>query len=101
MASSKHHMHLGVFWLGSGNHSAGWRYEGAATSNSVGRWSLPERRLPNGECSICFFISDSLVMDSGDHPSFVSRFRADGADQGLERSDALHQPRCDGIDKHK
>ena len=33
MGPSKRQMHLGVFWLGTGNHSAGWRYDGAATSN--------------------------------------------------------------------
>jgi hypothetical protein len=27
-------MHLGVFVLGTGDHSAGWRYEGAAVSNN-------------------------------------------------------------------
>jgi len=27
-------MHFGVFVLGTGNHSAGWRYDGAATSNN-------------------------------------------------------------------
>ena len=27
-------MHLGVFVLGTGNHSAGWRCDGAATSNN-------------------------------------------------------------------
>jgi hypothetical protein len=27
-------MHLGVFVLGAGNHSAGWRWEGAAVSNN-------------------------------------------------------------------
>lgn len=31
-------MHLGLFWLGTGNHSAGWRYEGAAASNC--RWPV-------------------------------------------------------------
>ena len=34
MAASKRRMHLGVFWLGTGNHAAGWRIEGAADSNS-------------------------------------------------------------------
>ena len=29
MSASKRQMHLGVFVLGTGNHSAGWRYEGA------------------------------------------------------------------------
>jgi hypothetical protein len=38
MAPSKRQMHLGVFWLGTGNHTAGLRYEGAATSNNS--WPL-------------------------------------------------------------
>ena len=29
MSDRKRQMHLGVFVLGTGNHSAGWRYEGA------------------------------------------------------------------------
>src|SRR2546428_426280 len=32
--SPKREMHFGVFVLGTGNHSAGWRYDGAATSNN-------------------------------------------------------------------
>ena len=36
--SAKRHMHMGVFVLGTGNHSAGWRYEGAFTSMAHG-WS--------------------------------------------------------------
>jgi N-acetyl-S-(2-succino)cysteine monooxygenase len=74
MTSSKHQMHLGVFWLGTGNHSAGWRYERAATSNN--NWSsvaAGARTAERGKFDL-FFISDSLVMDPGDHPSFVSRF---------------------------
>jgi hypothetical protein len=34
MAAKRREMHFGVFVLGTGNHSAGWRYEGAATSNN-------------------------------------------------------------------
>jgi hypothetical protein len=34
MSAATRQMHLGVFVLGTGNHSAGWRYEGAATSNN-------------------------------------------------------------------
>jgi N-acetyl-S-(2-succino)cysteine monooxygenase len=34
LAPSKRQMHLGAFWIGAGNHSAGWRYDGAWTSNS-------------------------------------------------------------------
>lgn len=74
MALAKRQMHLGVFWLGTGNHSAGWRYEGAATSNAS--WpsvAAGAQTAERGKFDL-FFISDSLVMDPGDHPSFVSRF---------------------------
>lgn len=74
MAVSRRQLHLGVFWLGTGNHSAGWRYEGAATSNYS--WPLVAAGAQTAERGKfdLFFISDSLVMDPGDHPSFVSRF---------------------------
>ena len=36
-SASKRQMRLGVFVLGTGNHSAGWRYEGAMTSAAAGR----------------------------------------------------------------
>jgi FMN-dependent oxidoreductase (nitrilotriacetate monooxygenase family) len=67
-------MHLGVFWLGTGNHSAGWRYDGAATSNCS--WPVVERGAQTAERGKfdLFFISDAVVMDPGDHPSFISRF---------------------------
>jgi FMN-dependent oxidoreductase (nitrilotriacetate monooxygenase family) len=74
MAAAKRQMHLGVFWLGTGNHSAGWRYEGAATSNS--NWAVVEagaRTAERGKFDL-FFISDAVIMDPGDHPSFTSRF---------------------------
>jgi FMN-dependent oxidoreductase (nitrilotriacetate monooxygenase family) len=74
MGAAMPQMHLGVFVLGTGNHSAGWRYEGAATSNNelavieeIGR--IAER----GRFDL-LFISDGLVMDPGDHPSFLCRF---------------------------
>ena len=74
MGAAMRQMHLGVFVLGTGNHSAGWRYEGAATSNNdlaviqeIGR--IAER----GRFDL-LFISDGLVMDPGDHPSFLCRF---------------------------
>ena len=67
-------MHLGVFVLGTGNHSAGWRYEGAATSHM----QLPviqeiARIAERGKFDL-LFISNSMVMDPGDHPSFLCRF---------------------------
>lgn len=74
MSTAKRQMHMGVFVLGTGNHSAGWRYEGAATSHM----QLPVMReiariAERGKFDL-LFISDSMVMDPGDHPSFLCRF---------------------------
>ena len=65
MPAAKRQMHLGDFVLGTGNHSAGWRYRGASTSNA----SLPvlqsiARIAERGKFDL-FFISDSLAMDAG------------------------------------
>ncbi len=67
-------MHLGVFVLGTGNHIAGWRIQGAATSHM----QLPvmqeiARIAERGKFDL-LFISDSMVMDPTDHPSFMCRF---------------------------
>src|SRR6059058_4370078 len=71
---SKRQMHLGIFVLGTGNHSAGWRWEGAyATSSSLPVMESIARIAERGKFDL-FFISDSVVMDPGDHPSFVNRF---------------------------
>jgi FMN-dependent oxidoreductase (nitrilotriacetate monooxygenase family) len=66
-------MHMGVFVLGTGNHTAGWRYEGAASSHVA----LPviqqiARIAERGKFDL-FFISDGMVMDPSDHPSFMCR----------------------------
>jgi FMN-dependent oxidoreductase (nitrilotriacetate monooxygenase family) len=67
-------IHLGVFVLGTGNHSAGWRYEGAATSNNdLGVIQEIARQAERGKFDLVF-VSDGLVMDPGDHPSFLCRF---------------------------
>jgi FMN-dependent oxidoreductase (nitrilotriacetate monooxygenase family) len=74
MSAAKRQMHLGVFVLGTGNHSAGWRYEGAATSNN--RLSVIQeigRTAERGKFDL-LFVSDGLSMDPGDHPSFLCRF---------------------------
>ena len=61
-------MHLGVFVLGTGNHSAGWRIEGAfAVSCSVPVMQSIASIAERGKFDL-FFISDSAVMDAGDHP---------------------------------
>jgi N-acetyl-S-(2-succino)cysteine monooxygenase len=74
MSTAKRQMHMGVFVLGTGNHQAGWRYEGAATSHI----ELPvmqeiARIAERGKFDL-LFISDSMVMDPTDHPSFLCRF---------------------------
>ena len=57
-------MHMGVFVLGTGNHRAGWRYEGASTSHM----ELPAmqeiaRIAERGKFDL-LFISDSMVDGS-------------------------------------
>ena len=74
MSASKRQMHLGVFVLGTGNHSAGWRYEGAATSSCSLPVMLEIAQIAERGKFDLFFISDGLAMDPGDHPSFVNRF---------------------------
>lgn len=74
MSPTKRQMHLAVFWLGTGNHSAGWRYHGSAISNSD--WVAVEqaaRTAERGKFDL-FFISDSVSMEFEFHPSFQSRF---------------------------
>lgn len=74
MNAIERQMHLGVFVMGTGNHSAGWRYDGAAVSNN----HLPviqeiARIAERGKFDLVF-VSDGLVMNPGDHPSFLCRF---------------------------
>jgi FMN-dependent oxidoreductase (nitrilotriacetate monooxygenase family) len=74
MAAARRQMHFGVFVLGTGNHSAGWRYEGAATSNNdLSVIQEIARQAERGKFDLVF-VSDGLVMDPGDHPSFLCRF---------------------------
>jgi FMN-dependent oxidoreductase (nitrilotriacetate monooxygenase family) len=74
MSATNRQMHMGVFVLGTGNHTAGWRYKGAATSHM----QLPIIQeiagiAERGKFDL-LFISDSMVMDPNDHPSFMCRF---------------------------
>ena len=74
MCAARREMHLGVFVLGTGNHSAGWRYDGAATSN-IDLAVIQEiaRQAERGKFDLVF-VSDGLSMNPGDHPSFLCRF---------------------------
>ena len=74
MSAKRREMHFGVFVLGTGNHSAGWRYDGAATSNNdLSVIQEIARQAERGKFDL-LFVSDGLVMDPGDHPSFLCRF---------------------------
>src|ERR1051325_3091269 len=72
--SAKRQMHLGVFVLGAGNHSAGWRYDGAATSNNELSVIQEIARIAERGKFDLLFVSDGLVMDPGALPSFLCRF---------------------------
>ncbi len=74
MSAAQRQMHLGVFVLGTGNHSAGWRYPGAAVSNLDLAVTQEIARIAERGKFDLLFISDGLVMDPGDHPSFLCRF---------------------------
>src|SRR6185437_6650443 len=74
MSAAKRQMHLGVFVLGTGNHSAGWRYDGAATSNNQLAVIQEIARIAERGKFDLLFVSDGLVMNPGDHPSFLCRF---------------------------
>ena len=78
-------MHLAVFWLGTGNHSAGWRMDGAADSNSsLAHLEEGARIAEEGKFDL-FFISDALGTGPTDHPSFMSRFEPTTAIAALSR----------------
>ncbi len=73
MPHRKRQMHLAVFWLGTGNHIAGWRMEGAFDSNCS--WEIAEagaKIAERGKFDL-FFIADSLVSSANDHPSMQTR----------------------------
>ena len=74
MHAADRQMHLGVFVLGTGNHIAGWRMDGAFTTHM----DLPvmqeiARIAERGKFDL-LFISDSMAMDPSDHPSFMCSF---------------------------
>lgn len=73
MTKREEMMHLAVYALSTGNHSAGWRVEGAITRHS----SLEALRqiaatAERGKFDL-FFLADSVTMSFNDHPSHQSR----------------------------
>ena len=70
----RNHMHLGVFVLGTGNHIAGWRHPGAATSfQHLPTIQTIARTAERGRFDL-LFLGDGLKAGVDDHPSFTARF---------------------------
>jgi N-acetyl-S-(2-succino)cysteine monooxygenase len=74
MPAATRQMHLGVFVLGAGNHSAGWRWEGAAVSNNDLAVIREIARIAERGKFDLLFVSDGLDYEQGDLPSFMCRF---------------------------
>ena len=74
MSAATRQMHLGVFVLGAGNHSAGWRWAGAAVSNNDLAVIQEIARIAEHGKFDLLFVSDGLDYEQGDLPSFMCRF---------------------------
>lgn len=74
MSATSRQMHMGVFVPGTGNHTAGWRYKGAATSHIEFPVIQEIAGIAERGKFDLLFISDAMVMDPSDHPSFMCRF---------------------------
>ena len=99
MPHRKRQMHLAVFWLGTGNHIAGWRMDGAFDSNCS--WPIAEagaRIAERGKFDL-FFIADSLVSAPNDHPSYADAPRADDHRRSPESGGASHWVRLHCLDE--
>ena len=70
MSAATRQMHLGVFVLGAGNHSAGWRWEGAAVSNNDLAVIQEIARIAERGKFDLLFVSDGLDYEQGDLPTF-------------------------------
>src|ERR1044072_5971755 len=85
MAAHQRQMHLGVVWLGTGQHSGGGRYPDADFSNS--EWSFVEagaKLAERGKFDL-FFVGDAVAMQLDLHPSFITRFEPTTLLAGLSR----------------
>src|SRR3954466_7367565 len=72
MARPKRQMHFGVFWVGTGNHLAGWRYKGAATSNSYWPAVVESAQIAERGKLDMFFVAGSGGMAFPFPPAFLS-----------------------------
>src|SRR5438132_13344237 len=84
-SANQRQMHLAVFWLGTGTHSAGWRMPNANFSNA--EWSFVEagaQMAERGKFDL-FFVGDAVAMQLDLHPSFITRFEPTTLLAGLAR----------------
>ena len=97
--ANQRQMHLAVFWLGTGNHSAGWRMPNANFSNS--EWSFVEtgaQMAERGKLDL-FFVGDAVTMQLDLHPSFITRFRTYDFARGFGTCHQQNRPRRDRFDQ--
>lgn len=74
MSPPRRQMHLGVFVMGTGNHTAGWRLPGAGRSNQdLALLQGIARTAERGKFDL-LFVADGLALSLTDHPSYVARF---------------------------
>ena len=66
-------IHLGLFVLGTGNHTAGWRWPGA--DDSFEDMGVIQRMAATAERGLfdLLFVGDGLAANLGSHPSFTAR----------------------------
>ena len=100
MSTAKRQMHLGVFVLGTGNHSAGWRYEGAATSHMrIAGHARRSRASPSAASSTSCSSPTRWSMEPDRPPVVYVPVRADDADLGAEHDDDACRARRDRVDE--
>lgn len=74
MSQADRTMLLAVYALGTGNHSAGWRVEGASNRHSsIEVLKQIAATAERGKFDM-FFLADSVAMSFNDHPSHQTRF---------------------------
>ena len=69
----KRQMHIGLFLLGTGSHTAGWRYPGAYDSFQDLEVIKDIARIAERGKLDMIFMGDHLNADIGSHPSFTVR----------------------------
>src|SRR5262245_9353044 len=66
-------IHFGVFLLGTGNHTAGWRYPGADQTFLDIRVLQRVAAIAERGLFDFLFLGDGLVANLGNHPSYTCR----------------------------